>query len=66
MTKKPKRIQDHLNFFQYALKSVFTYKTRTVAISGALVIAIMVLGSTIFVSDGLLKEALRLETSRGG
>jgi ABC-type lipoprotein release transport system permease subunit len=52
-----KRFQQHSNFFEYSIRSIFTYKTRTIAITGSLAIAIMVLGSTIFLSDGLLKEA---------
>jgi lipoprotein-releasing system permease protein len=51
------RFQHHSNFFEYAIKSIFAQKTRTIAITVSLAIAIMVLGSTIFVSDGLLKEA---------
>lgn len=51
------RFQQHSNFFEYSIRSIFTYKTRTIAITGSLAIAIMVLGSTIFLSDGLLKEA---------
>ena len=51
------RFQHHSNFFEYALRSIFAQKTRTIAITVSLAIAIMVLGSTIFVSDGLLKEA---------
>ena len=51
------RFQHHSNFFEYAIKSILAQKTRTIAITVSLAIAIMVLGSTIFVSDGLLKEA---------
>ena len=51
------RLQQHTNFLEYAIRSIFAQKTRTIAITFSLVIAIMVLGSTIFVSDGLLKEA---------
>lgn len=51
------RFQLHVNFFQYALSSIFKYRTRTISISGSLIVAIMVLGSTIFISDGLLREA---------
>ena len=57
MKKIPTRLQGHTNFFEYAIRSLFTYKTRTVAIVVSLTIAITVLGSTIFVSDGLLREA---------
>ena len=64
MKRLPRRFQDHSNFFEYAFDSLFTYKTRTVAIIVSLTIAIMILGSTIFVSDGLLREAqLSVETA---
>ncbi|MFB0502614.1 MAG: ABC transporter permease [Candidatus Bathyarchaeia archaeon] len=64
MKAKPRRFQEHSNFVEYAFRSLFTYKTRTVAIIVSLTIAIMVLGSTIFVSDGLLREAqLSVETA---
>lgn len=55
--KASSRFQEHINYFEYATRSLFTYKTRTVAIVLSLTLAIMVLGTTIFVSDGLLKEA---------
>ena len=51
------RFQQHSNFLEYAIKSILAQKTRTIAITFSLAIAIMVLGSTIFISDGLLKEA---------
>ncbi len=54
---KKNRFQEHINYFEYATRSLFTYKTRTVAIVASLTLAIMVLGATTFVSDGLLKEA---------
>ncbi len=57
MKRLVNRFQQHSNFFEYSIRSLFTYKTRTIAITGSLAIAIMVLGSTIFLSDGLLKEA---------
>lgn len=64
MKRGPRRFQEHSNFFEYAINSLFTYKTRTIAIVVSLTIAIMVLGSTIFVSDGLLREAqLSVETA---
>ncbi|MCW4054336.1 MAG: ABC transporter permease [Candidatus Bathyarchaeota archaeon] len=64
MKREPRRFQEHSNFFEYAIRSLFTYKTRTIAIVVSLTIAIMILGSTIFVSDGLLREAqLSVETA---
>ncbi len=64
MKSRPSRFQDHSNFLEYAIRSLFTYKTRTVVIIVSLTIAIMVLGSTIFLSDGLLREAqLSLEAA---
>lgn len=57
MTSSGHRFQQHSNFLEYAIRSIFAQKTRTIAITLSLAIAIMVLGSTIFVSDGLLKEA---------
>jgi ABC-type lipoprotein release transport system permease subunit len=46
-----------LNFFEYALKGISTYKVRTVAIICSLLIAVMILGSMTFLSDGLNREA---------
>lgn len=57
MSNFSKAFQLRRNFFQYALTSIFTHKTRTIAITGSSIIALMVLGSTIFISDGLLNEA---------
>ena len=51
------RLQRHINFCGYAMSSIFTYKARTIAITFSLTIALMVLGSVAFVSDGLHKEA---------
>ena len=64
MKKIPPQFQGHANYFEYALRSLFTYKTRTITIVVSLTIAIAVLGSTTFVSDGLLQEAqLSVETA---
>jgi ABC-type lipoprotein release transport system permease subunit len=64
LKQESRRFQEHLNFFEYAIRSLFTYRTRTIAIIVSLTIAIMILGSTIFVSDGLLREAqLSVETA---
>jgi len=64
LNRGPRRFQEHSNFIEYAINSLFTYKTRTIAIVVSLTIAIMILGSTIFVSDGLLREAqLSVETA---
>jgi len=51
------RLQKHINFFGYALDSIFRFKTRTTAIILSLVVAIMILGAVAFISDGLEKEA---------
>ena len=64
MKQGSRRFQEHFNFFEYAINSLFTYKMRTIAIVLSLTIAIMVLGSTIFVSEGLLRDAqLSAETA---
>jgi len=47
----------HINLLGYAISSIFTYRIRTVAIVSSLTVAIMVLGSVVFVSDGLEREA---------
>ncbi|HTY76120.1 MAG TPA: ABC transporter permease [Candidatus Nanoarchaeia archaeon] len=52
-----KRSQEHINYFEYALKGVFTYKTRTFAIVCSLVIAVMILASMTFLATGLSSEA---------
>ncbi len=51
------RFQEHINFFHYALDSIFTYKARTIAIVFSLMIALMILGSVAFISEGLTREA---------
>jgi len=50
-------LQKHINLFNYALDSVFAHKSRTIAITASLMIAIMVLGSVAFLTDGLEQEA---------
>ncbi|MFQ6044482.1 MAG: hypothetical protein ACE5PV_26825, partial [Candidatus Poribacteria bacterium] len=50
-------LKKHMNLFGYALDSIFTYKIRTIAIVSSLIIAVTVLGSVIFISDGLEREA---------
>lgn len=50
--------QKHLNFLEYALRSLTVYRTRTIAVVFSLTIAIFVLGSIVFISDGLSREAL--------
>lgn len=50
-------LQKHINFFRYALDSIFRFKTRTIAIIFSLVIALTILGAVAFISDGLEKEA---------
>ena len=52
------KIQRHLNFLWFAVNSIFTYKTRTIAITFSLMMALMILGSVAFVSGGLEKEAI--------
>ena len=47
----------HLNFFNYALKSITTYKVRTTAIICSLLVAVMLLGAMTFLADGLNREA---------
>ena len=51
------RLQKHINFFGYALDSIFRFKTRTIAIVFSLVVALTILGAVAFISDGLEKEA---------
>jgi ABC-type lipoprotein release transport system permease subunit len=50
-------LQKHANLFGYAVDSVFRFKTRTIAIVFALLLALTILGSVVFISDGLTKEA---------
>jgi ABC-type lipoprotein release transport system permease subunit len=50
-------LQKHANLFGYAIDSVFRFKTRTIAIILALLLALTILGSVVFISDGLTKEA---------
>ena len=50
-------LQKHINFFGYALDSIFRFKTRTIAIIFSLVVALTILGAVAFISDGLEKEA---------
>lgn len=50
-------MQKHTNFFRYALGSIFRFKTRTIAIVFSLAVALTILGATVFISDGLEKEA---------
>lgn len=50
-------LQKHINFFGYALDSIFRFKTRTTAIIFSLVVALTILGAVVFLSDGLVKEA---------
>ncbi len=47
----------HLNLVKYAADSIFLHKTRTIAIVASLAIATLVLGSVVFLSSGLEKEA---------
>jgi ABC-type lipoprotein release transport system permease subunit len=49
--------QKHLNFFDYAIKGISTYRVRTVAIVCSLLVAIMILGAMTFLSDGLTRES---------
>jgi len=51
------RHQRHANLYSYAVKCIFTYRARTVAIFSSLVIAVMILGSVAFLTDGLEGEA---------
>jgi len=57
MKNRSRRFQEHINFLNYAMDSIFTYKARSIAIVFSLMIALMVLGSIAFISDGLTKEA---------
>lgn len=57
MRGQSRRFQDHINFFNYAIDSIFTYKARSIAIVFSLMIALMILGSVAFISDGLTREA---------
>ena len=50
-------MQKHVNFFGYALDSIFRFKTRTIAIVFSLIVALTILGAVAFISDGLQKEA---------
>jgi ABC-type lipoprotein release transport system permease subunit len=50
-------LQKHINLFGYAVDSVLRFKTRTIAIVLALILALTILGSVVFISDGLTKEA---------
>ena len=54
---KSRSHQKHINFFNYALKSISTYKVRTTAIICSLLVAVMILGAMTFLSDGLNREA---------
>ena len=57
MHQARKRTQEHVNYFEYALKGVFTYKTRTFAIVCSLVIAVMILASMTFLATGISSDA---------
>lgn len=57
MTTLPRSARKHLNFFEYAVKGISTYRVRTIAIVCSLLVAIMILGSMTFLSDGLNREA---------
>lgn len=50
-------IQKHVNLYAHAVKSICTYRVRSVSIVASLSIAIMVLGAVAFLADGLEKEA---------
>jgi ABC-type lipoprotein release transport system permease subunit len=50
-------LQNHINFFRYAVDSIFRFKSRTIAIVFSLVVALTILGAVAFISDGLEKEA---------
>ncbi len=50
-------LQKHVNFFGYALDSVFRFKIRTIAILVSLLVALTILGAVAFISDGLAREA---------
>ena len=50
-------LQKHINFFGYAVDSIFRFKTRTAAIIFSLLVALTILGAVAFISDGLEREA---------
>ena len=58
MSRKSNVTQKHLNFLEYAIKSLTLYKARTIAVVFSLSIAIFLLGSIIFLSDGLSRDAI--------
>jgi ABC-type lipoprotein release transport system permease subunit len=51
-------LKKHINLFTYALDSIFRFKTRTIAIVLSLIVALAILGSVAFISDGLEREAV--------
>jgi ABC-type lipoprotein release transport system permease subunit len=58
MIPKNNGTQKHLNFLQYALRSLMVYRARTITVVFSLTVAIFVLGSIVFISDGLSRDAL--------
>jgi ABC-type lipoprotein release transport system permease subunit len=57
MTNKHRGAQKHLNFLNYALGSLTLYRARTLAVIFSLTAAVFLLGSIVFVSDGLSRDA---------
>ena len=58
MKQQRDEAQKHVNFIRYALVSLTVYRVRTIAVVFSLTTAVFLLGSIVFIADGLSRDAV--------